>query len=73
MGFSSVGRKRENLNLMSMGYLSMFCDCLEKRLKGGATSDHGGDDLDSDDDALDLIFDLYTLQVFLVKIYGFQV
>lgn len=47
-----------------MGFLSIFCRCLDKRLKGGATSDHGGDDLDGGGgDTLDLIFDLHTLQV----------
>ncbi|KAE9600265.1 hypothetical protein Lal_00045523 [Lupinus albus] len=41
-----------------MGFLSRFCNCLEKR---AATSDNDGDDPDGD--SFDLIFELHTLQL----------
>lgn len=46
-----------------MGFLSAFCGCLEKRLRGHNASGLGGGDEGDDGDSFDLFFDLHILQI----------
>ena len=46
-----------------MGFLSLLCSCLERRLKGRGGAGDDEADAASDGDSFDLFFDLRALQV----------